>query len=122
MGLLSPVRDFTFVRDTVNGFLKIAESERSIGKVINIGSGKGISIGNLLKTIMELTDTDISIISDDERMRPSKSEVMNLLCDNRKARELVGWEPEFTLEDGLKETIKYVKGHPEEYKADIYNI
>ncbi len=60
--------------------------------------------------------------SDDERMRPSKSEVMTLLCDNRKASELVGWEPMFTLEDGLKETIKYVKEHPEEYKADIYNI
>ena len=122
MGLLSPVRDFTFVQDTVNGFLKIAESERSIGEVINIGSGKGISIEHLLKTIMELTGSDISIISDDERMRPSKSEVMNLLCDNRKARELVGWEPSYTLEDGLKDTIRYVKEHPEKYKANIYNV
>lgn len=122
LGLLSPIRDFTFVQDTVNGFLKIAESERSIGEVINIGSGKGISIGDLLKTIMKLTGTDISIISDDERMRPSKSEVMTLLCNNRKSRELVGWEPTFTLEDGLKETIRYVQEHPEQYKADIYNI
>ncbi|MFA4955759.1 MAG: NAD-dependent 4,6-dehydratase LegB [Candidatus Methanoperedens sp.] len=122
VGLLSPVRDFTFVQDTVNGFLKIAESERSIGEVINIGSGKGISIGDLLKTIIDLIGKDISIISDDERMRPSKSEVMTLLCDNRKARELVGWEPTFTLEDGLKETIKYVQEHLEKYKANIYNV
>lgn len=122
MGLLSPVRDFTFVRDTVNGFIKIAESEKSIGEVINIGSGKGIKIGDLLETIMKLTGTDISIISDDERMRPSKSEVMTLLCNNRKARELVGWEPMFTLEDGLMETIRYVEEHPDKYKSDIYNI
>ncbi len=122
MGLLSPVRDFTFVQDTVNGFIKIAESDRSVGEVINIGSGKGISIGDLLKTIMELIGKDIKIISDDVRMRPLKSEVMNLLCDNRKARELVGWEPTFTLKDGLKETIRYVQEHPEKYKADIYNI
>jgi NAD dependent epimerase/dehydratase len=122
LGLLSPVRDFTFVRDTVNGFLKIAESERSIGEVINIGSGKGISIGDLLKTIIDLIGKDISIISDDERMRPSKSEVMNLLCDNKKASDLVGWKPAFTLEDGLKETIKYVQEHPEKYKVNIYNI
>lgn len=122
IGLLSPVRDFSFVRDTVNGFLKIAESERSIGEVINVGSGKGISIGDLLQTIMELTGTEISIISDDERMRPSKSEVMTLLCDNRKARELVGWKTMFNLDDGLKETIRYVEEHPEKYKANIYNI
>ncbi len=122
LGLLSPVRDFTFVRDTVNGFMKIAESERSIGEVINIGSGKGISIGDLLKTIIDLIGTDISIISDDERIRPSKSEVRTLLCDNKKAHDLVGWEPTFTLEEGLKETIQYVKEHPEKYKANIYNI
>jgi nucleoside-diphosphate-sugar epimerase len=106
----------------VNGFLKIAESERSVGEVINIGSGKGISIGDLLKTIIDLIGTDISIISDDERIRPSKSEVRTLLCDNKKAHDLVGWEPTFTLEDGLKETIQYVKEHPEKYKANIYNI
>jgi len=122
LGLLSPVRDLTFVRDTVNGFLKIAGSERSTGEVINIGSGKGISIGDLLKTIIELTGTDIRIISDKERIRPGKSEVMTLLCDNRKAKELTGWEPEFTLEDGLKETIRYVEEHPEKYKSNIYNI
>lgn len=122
VGLLSPVRDFSFVHDTVNGFLKIAESDKSIGEVINIGSGKGISIGDLLKVIMELTGKEINIISDDERMRPSKSEVMTLLCDNKKARDLVGWEPAFTLEDGLKETIRYVQGHPEKYKVNIYNI
>lgn len=122
MGLLSPVRDFTFVQDTVNGYLKIAQSDRSIGEIINIGSGKGISIADLLKDIMELTGKDISIISDDERIRPQKSEVMNLLCDNRKARVLVDWEPIYTLEDGLKETIRYVQEHPEKYKANIYNI
>ncbi len=122
IGRLNPVRDFTFVRDTVKGFLKIAESERSVGEVINVGSGKGISIGDLLNKIIGLTGREIDIQGDNERMRPPKSEVMTLLCDNSKAKKLVGWEPSVSLEDGLKDVIRYVEEHPDKYKANIYNI
>ncbi len=122
LGSLSPVRDFTYVKDTVGGFLKIAESDSSIGEVINIGSGRGISIGELLEHIMKLTDRNVMVNTDEERVRPAKSEVMNLICDNRKAKKLIGWEPFFSLEEGLKETIRYIEEHPEKFKSGIYNI
>lgn len=122
LGLLSPVRDFTYVKDTVDGFLKIAESDKSVGEVINVGSGQGITIGELAKLIMKLTGKEVKIVSDSRRLRPKKSEVMSLICVSQKAKNLVGWSPRFSLEDGLKETISYIGGHLEEYKSDVYNI
>jgi len=122
LGLLSPVRDFTYVKDTVEGFLKIAESDKSVGEVINTGSGRGISIGELAKLIIKLTGKKIKITRDPRRLRPKKSEVMTLICDNRKAKNLLKWSPHFSLENGLKETIAYISGHLEEYKPEVYNI
>lgn len=121
LGLLSPIRDFTYVKDTVEAFLEIVESDGSIGQVINIGSGRGISVGDLAKLIMKLTK-EVKIVSDPHRLRPKRSEVMVLICSNQKAKDLIGWLPRFSFEEGLKETISYINEHIEKFKADIYNI
>ena len=123
LGSLSPVRDLTYVKDTVNGFIKVAELEHSIGEIINIGNGKGITIGELAKKILILMDCpNTSIHTDEGRIRPEKSEVMQLICDNSKAKKMIGWSPECSLDQGLKETIRWIKLHQNMYKPDAYNI
>lgn len=121
IGALNTIRDFTYVKDTIQGFLKIAESKHSVGQVINIGSGTGISIDELSKLIMKFTN-DVKIVTDSSRMRPEGSEVMLLLCNNKKAKDMLGWKPFFSFEDGLKETISYINNCPEDFKSNIYNI
>lgn len=122
LGSLAPVRDLNFVKDTVNGFLKIAESENSVGEVINVGFGKGITIGELAQKILKLMDKDLEIKTDEQRIRPEKSEVMQLICANAKAKERVGWEPEYSLEQGLSRVIEFVEKNLDLYKTDIYNV
>ena len=122
LGSLSPVRDFNYVKDTVEGFVQIGLAEQSIGELINIGFGAGITIGELVEMIVELIGKEVEIVSDDFRVRPDNSEVFELICANRKARELLGWEPRFTLKQGLKETIAFVEKNLHLYKTDIYNI
>lgn len=122
LGMLTPIRDLTYVKDTIDGFLKVAESDKSVGEVINIGTGIGITIGKLAEKIIELMDKDIKLICDERRIRPEKSEVMELICDNRKAKELINWEPKYTLEEGLRKTIEWIKNHLDLYKPEAYNI
>ena len=122
IGSLSPRRDLNYVSDTVNGFIKIAESEKSIGQVINIGTGKDISIGELTQTILSIMSKDIKVISTEKRKRPEKSEVMQLLCDNQKAKKLIGWQPQVSLKEGLSKTIEWIEAHPEYYHPDKYQI
>ncbi|MCX5696457.1 MAG: SDR family NAD(P)-dependent oxidoreductase [Candidatus Omnitrophica bacterium] len=122
LGSLTPRRDFTFVRDTVDGFIKVAESNRSIGEVINIGSGSDISIGELAQEIFSLIGKKIRISRETARCRPAGSEVERLLADNTKARELLGWEPRVPLIDGLKITIDWVKNNIKKYKAGLYIV
>ncbi|MBI4835164.1 MAG: GDP-mannose 4,6-dehydratase [Planctomycetes bacterium] len=122
LGSLSPKRDFTYVGDTVNGFIKIAESEKSVGEVINIGSGKEISIGELADLIAKLSVRKIKVVFDDKRIRPPKSEVERLLADNNKAHDLINWEPTVSLEEGLKKTISWVRQNIKRYKCDLYNV
>lgn len=122
LGSLTPTRDLNYVKDTVDGFIKIAESEKTIGTITNIGSGMEISIGDLANKIMKLTDRNVSIICDNDRVRPEKSEVERLCADNRKAFEIAGWKPGYSLEEGLKETIQWIKRNLDRYKTDIYNI
>lgn len=123
LGSLTPIRDLTYVKDTVNGFIKVAESPKSIGEVINTGNGKGISIGELSEKIICLLEIpDLKISVDEKRIRPEKSEVMELICDNSKAKKLLGWEPKYSLEEGLKETISWIKEHQRHYKPNIYNV
>ncbi|HUV82277.1 MAG TPA: SDR family NAD(P)-dependent oxidoreductase [archaeon] len=123
VGSLSPVRDLTFVKDTVNGFIEIGTSERSIGEVINIGTGSGVTIGELLQNILRvLGKEDIRIVEDTDRVRPDKSEVMELICDNSKATQLLEWSPQYTLDEGLAETIEWMKNHINLYKTDNYVV
>ncbi|MDZ7265113.1 MAG: GDP-mannose 4,6-dehydratase, partial [candidate division KSB1 bacterium] len=122
LGALDPVRDLNFVKDTVAGFIKIAESDRSIGEVINIGFGQGITIGDLATKIFKLLGREAKIVSDPARLRPPKSEVLKLICDNRKAKQLLNWQPNYTLDQGLEETIAYVRENLDLYKSELYNL
>ena len=122
LGSLTPVRDLNYVSDIVEGFIKVAESPRAIGEVINVGSGKSVSIGELAERIVGMVGGDKRIVTEDERVRPEASEVMELLCDNRKARELVGWEPRVNLEKGLSRTLGFIQDNLSRYKPEIYNV
>lgn len=122
VGSLHPTRDMNFVLDTVEGFLAVARSPDSVGQVINIGSGREIGMNDLAKLIVTLVGKDVELVSEIARVRPENSEVERLLCDNRKAKSLLGWAPRHTLEDGLRETIAYIRNNLGRYKADIYNI
>lgn len=123
VGSLTPIRDLTFVKDTVNGFIEIGTSERSVGEVINIGTGSGVSIGELLQRILTITGKeDIKVVEDQNRIRPGKSEVMELICDNSKAKQLLEWSPEYTLDEGLTETIEWIREYTNLYKTDMYII
>lgn len=122
LGSLSPTRDLTYVKDTVSGFIKAAEEDCSIGEVINIGSNFEISIGDLVKLIAKIMNKEINMETEEERIRPEKSEVERLLADISKAKELLNWSPTYRLEEGLKETIDWLTTHLDLYKSEIYNI
>ncbi len=122
LGSLHPTRDLTFVKDTVEGFIKSAAAERAVGEVINIGSGFEISIGELARLILGLIPGCKAELAEDvERRRPPGSEVERLWADNRKARELLGWQPAYTLEKGLAETVAWFSQEAGRYKQ-IYNV
>lgn len=128
LGSLHPTRDFNYVEDTVRGFLAVAHSDRSIGEVINIGSNYEVSIGQTAEMIAELMGSQIEIFSDDQRIRPAKSEVERLWADNTKAKELLGWEPTYAgvngLRRGLSQTIEWFcnPDNLKQYKAGLYNL
>jgi len=122
LGTLDPVRDLTYVKDTVQGFIKIAESEKAIGETINIGFGKGITVLDLAGKILSLMDIEKSIIREDKRLRPEKSEVYTLICDGSKAAKLTGWSPRYSLSEGLIETIEFVSKNLNMYKPGIYTL
>ena len=122
LGSLEPTRDFTHVADTVEGFIRIAECPEVIGKAINIGSGQDILIGDLAKTILHLIGKEMPIIRDNERLRPENSEVERLCADNRKAREILGWQPRYSLRDGLTHSIEWLEENLERYRLGVYTI
>ena len=122
LGSLTPTRDFNYVKDTVNGFISIYESERTIGEEINIATQKEISIGQLAEELIHQINPNARIICDEERLRPEKSEVNRLLGCNQKIMRLTKWQPQYTLEEGLKHTIVFLKENLDRYKIDIYNI
>jgi len=124
LGDIKPTRDFNFVYDTCRGIIEIAKLENSFGEIINIGSNTEISIGDLFQTICTLMDSESKIAREGIRYRPEKSEVFRLWCNNDKITSLTGYKPEYTLEKGLKETIKWY-AKPEnlkKFKIDIYNL
>jgi NAD dependent epimerase/dehydratase len=128
LGSLHPTRDFNYVKDTVRGFIAVAESDNSVGEVINIGSNYEISIGETVELIAEVMGTAIQIETDQARLRPEKSEVERLWADNAKAKRLLGWEPLYGGRDGFKrglqDTAEWFTNpqNLQRYKADIYNI
>ena len=122
LGSLTPTRDFNYVKDTVNGFIKIYESERTIGEEINIATQHEISIGELAEELIRQINTNAKIVCDEERLRPEKSEVNRLLGSNKKIKELTDWKPVYSFEEGLSETISFFKDNMDKYKPDIYNI
>jgi len=122
LGNLEPTRDLNYVKDTANGFVTVGLHEKTIGDVYNIGSGREISIGELAQKIMDLLGRNVEIVQDEQRVRPDKSEVERLLCNADKAKALTGWEPKYTLEEGLNETIEWMENNMQYYKPDIYNV
>ncbi|MGD8386337.1 MAG: GDP-mannose 4,6-dehydratase [Desulfobacteraceae bacterium] len=123
LGSIDPVRDLTFVEDTVKGFMAVAGSEDSTGEVVNLGSGKGVRIGELAGMILELMGREqVPVVSEEDRKRPETSEVYELVCDNQKALNLCEWEPKVDLKEGLGRTIDWVKEHIHLIKAHLYNV
>lgn len=124
LGSLHPTRDFNYVEDTCRGFVALAECDNAVGKTINIGSNREISVGDLVGLIKEATQADIVIETDGQRKRPEQSEVERLWCDNRKIRELTGFEPQVTLREGLARTVAWFRqpANLSKYKSGIYNV
>lgn len=122
LGSLTPTRDFNYVKDTAAGFIAIAESEKTIGQEINIATQREISIGELAKEIISQINPRAGIICDDQRLRPEKSEVNRLLGANAKIKELTDWKQRYTFEEGIAETIEWIRHNMGAYKTDIYNV
>ena len=122
VGNLYPTRDLSYVKDTVEAFIRAAECSDAIGKVINIGTGNEISVGDLASTILDLMGKDIPIKSDDQRIRPANSEVERLCAKNDKAQEILNWRPQYSLKQGLTETIEWIEQNLERYRPEAYAI
>jgi len=122
IGSLHPVRDFTYVSDTVEGFIKAAETNGITGRVLNLGSNRGISIGELASTLAKIMEKEVTIECEEDRVRPPHSEVNQLICDNQRAQQLIGWQPMVYLEEGLSKTIDWFEKTSQAYKSDLYNI
>lgn len=122
LGNLKPRRDFLYVKDTVQGFIQIGKCDEAIGKVINIGAGKDISVEELVKIILDLFGKEAEIEVEAQRVRPEKSEVMQLLSDTSLAKKLLNWSPQYSLEEGLKETIEWYQKNLTRYKVGDYPL
>ncbi len=122
LGALTPVRDLSYVKDTVEGFLRVGATDAGVGTTINIGSGDGITVGDLAVKILTLVGSDKPIEVDAERLRPVRSEVYTLICNRAKALELTGWEPRHSLDQGLAETIAFVAAHLHLFRPSTYAL
>jgi nucleoside-diphosphate-sugar epimerase len=124
IGSIHPTRDFNYVRDICDGFIALAKCKEAIGKEINISNGKDISIGELTQTLIDVINPEAKIVTDENRVRPERSEVTRLLGDNTLISKLTGWKPEVSLRDGIKMTVEWFKNteNLSRYKWDIYNL
>lgn len=122
LGILTATRDFNYVKDTVNGFISIYESGKTVGEEINIATQEEISIGQLAEELIRQINPNAKICCDKERLRPNKSEVNRLLGCNKKIMQLTDWRPQYSLEEGLKNTIDFFSKNMDKYKTDIYNL
>jgi NAD dependent epimerase/dehydratase len=122
IGSTDPKRDFNYVDDTVAGFLAVAGSDSALGEVINIGSGRTVSIAHVIEEVSRILGKEFEIVTDPARIRPEKSEVGLLLADTSKAERLLGWKPEVPLEEGLRRTVEWIAAHRDRYKPQLYNV
>ncbi|WP_026602086.1 NAD-dependent 4,6-dehydratase LegB [Methylomonas sp. 11b] len=124
LGDVSPTRDFNYVEDTCRGFIALAEAEQAIGETVNIGSNFEISVGDTLNIIKSIMASDVEFLVDKQRLRPEKSEVNRLWCDNSKIKQLTDFAPQVSLEEGLRRTVAWFGNadNLKRYKADIYNV
>ena len=122
LGSLTPTRDFNYVKDTANGFITLAQTENAIGEEVNIATQKEISIGDLAGEIIRQINPSARIICDKKRIRPEKSEVTRLLGCNAKIMQMTDWKPQYTFQQGIQETIAWMKTHIGLYKPEIYNL
>jgi dTDP-glucose 4,6-dehydratase len=122
LGSLTPVRDLTFVDDTVRAFLRMAEVDEAIGRVIHTGTGRGVTIGELASLVLARVNPGATIVADEKRVRPEQSEVMQLICDPTLAGKVLGWKPQVDLEDGLDRTITWIREHLDGYKTAMYTV
>lgn len=122
LGSLTPTRDFNFVKDTAKGFIAIAKSNQAIGEEINIATEQEISMQKLVDTLIAQINPKARVLCDEGRVRPEQSEVMRLLGSNQKIKTLTEWQPGYSLEQGLKETIDWMEKYLHTYKTDLYNI
>lgn len=124
LGDVTPTRDFNYVTDTCRGFVALARCDQAIGQVVNIGSNCEVSIADVSELIRELMQSDVQFVLDEQRIRPEKSEVYRLRCDNTKLRKLTNFEPRFNIREGLSATIRWFTRteNLSKYKADIYNV
>lgn len=122
LGSLTPTRDFNYVKDTANGFIAMYESDQTIGQEINIATQREISIGDLANELIRQINPKARIVCEEQRKRPANSEVNRLLGSNEKIRRLTKWQPQYTFEEGLAETVTFLRNNLDKYKADIYNI
>ncbi len=122
LGSLTPTRDFNYVKDTANGFITIANHDNTIGKELNIATEQEISIGELANELIRQINPNAKIVTDENRLRPEKSEVNRLLGTAKELHSLTGWKPNYTFSQGLSETIEWTKKNLESFKTDIYNI
>lgn len=122
VGNKSPTRDFTFVKDTVRGFLEIYKANRLYGETVNVGMNDEISIGELAQKLMNIVGVNAELKQEEDRIRPNNSEVDRLRCDNSKLIKSTDWTPKYNIDDGLIETINWIKNNIERYKPDIYHV
>ena len=120
LGKLSPTRDFNFVKDTAHGFMAIANCPAAIGQELNIATGEDHSIGDLANELIAQINPNAKIVCEEERLRPEKSEVNRLLGDSTKMRALTGWKPEYAFEQGLAETVAWIRDNLDTYKVGQY--
>lgn len=122
LGSLTPTRDFNYVKDTANGFVTIAKHDNTIGRELNIATEQEISIGDLANELIRQINPNARVICEEQRLRPEKSEVNRLLGTAKELNKLTGWKPNYTFEQGIAETIEWMRNNLDRYKPEIYNV
>jgi NAD dependent epimerase/dehydratase len=122
LGSLDPVRDLTYVEDTVSGFMLAALADGVVGETINLGTGRGVTIAELVQVALKVLGLERQVVADEQRIRPEKSEVTALISENAKARRLLGWQPEYSLEQGIAALVPWYRANLSRYRANVYTV